>query len=87
MCQRFRRSRGPTACSRPAAQNATRTGHPNVLSGKAGPAPWPTFTFLVTGNDEVGDHGWELGTQAALVPTIAKPAKVGQPATRIISFA
>jgi hypothetical protein len=31
------------------------------------------------GNDEVGGHGWKIGTQAALVPAFAKPAKVGQP--------
>jgi hypothetical protein len=41
---------------------------------------WPTFTFPCKGgNDEVGGHGWKIGTQAALVPTFAKPAKVGQP--------
>jgi hypothetical protein len=30
------------------------------------------------GNDEVAGHG-RIGVQAALVPTFAKPAKVGQP--------
>jgi hypothetical protein len=36
--------------------------------------------FLLNGwNDEVGGHGWNIGTQAALVPAFAKPAKVGQP--------
>jgi hypothetical protein len=41
---------------------------------------WPTFTFVVKGwNDEVGGHGWKIGTQAALVHALAKPAKVDQP--------
>ncbi len=31
------------------------------------------------GNDEVGSHGWKIGTQAAFVPLFSKPAKVGQP--------
>jgi hypothetical protein len=29
------------------------------------------------GNDEVAGHGWKIGTQAALVPTFAKPRKGG----------
>ena len=29
------------------------------------------------GNDEVGSHGWTIGTQASFVPAFSKPAKVG----------
>jgi hypothetical protein len=37
---------------------------------------WPTFTVRCKGgNDEVGGHGWTIGTQAASVPTFANPRR------------
>jgi hypothetical protein len=53
------------------------------------PVPKPGLAHLYVlckgGNDEVGGRGWKIGTQAALVPTFAKPAKVGQPPNMIVN--
>jgi len=43
-------------------------GWPLPHTPKAG--GWPTFTFFVGGNDEVGGHGWKIGTQVAFVPPL-----------------
>src|SRR6266481_9742763 len=39
------------------------------------------------GNDEVGGHGWKIGTQAALVPPLQNPAKVSQPPRSPVAYA
>ncbi len=59
------------------AANPGSTDEPSAGADSPSPRGWPTFTFSCKGgNDEASGNGWKIGTQAAIVLTFAKPAKV-----------
>ncbi len=56
-----------------------RVGEIGTSRVKLKPGLAHSYASFKGGNDEVGGHWWKIGTQAALVPAFAKPAKVGPP--------